>query len=311
MTRAPANLLAVRSLLLEHLNTEPTRVRDDDLEPAEVGIVGDSAHDGGYHCGADRVRRVGSEIRDYSVVESTRDRNGLTTAASALDVGWFSVRSGGRTHDLRSFSVWCISQCAAGTADTRDIREIIYSPDGKTVRRWDRLGRRSTGDSSHRWHTHFSFFRDATKAGRDQTPLFRRYLTTIGLLKAPNSGENVMNSAQEKKLDEALALLRGMPKAVIEGDFVPAARPPHANADYEKNPLWRLGYGIQTGVEGTRAVLAALAALRVELAQESGRSAEQIVAGVLAGLSPEAIAAAIPVDLAGRVVDELSRRIQA
>ena len=68
----------------------------------------------------------------------------------------------------------------------RDLREIIYSPDGKVVRRWDRLGKRSSGDDSHLWHTHFSFFRDSTKADRDQTPLFRRYLTGIGLSrKAP------------------------------------------------------------------------------------------------------------------------------
>ncbi|MFF0721355.1 peptidoglycan-binding protein [Micromonospora sp. NPDC003816] len=178
MTRAPANLLEVRSLLLKHLNRDPNRVRDEDLEPAEVGIVGDSAHRGGYHCGEDRV-----VPNDYSVVESSRDRTGLTLDAAALDVGMFEWRDGlGRLHNLQTFSVWCVAQCVAGATDTRDIREIIYSPDGKVVRRWDRLGRRSTGDRSHLWHTHFSWFRDSIKAGRDQTPLFRRYLTTIGLL---------------------------------------------------------------------------------------------------------------------------------
>ena len=50
------------------------------------------------------------------------------------------------------------------------------------MRRWDRLGKRTSGDNSPPWHTHFSFFRDAIKAGRDQTPLFRRYLSAIGLL---------------------------------------------------------------------------------------------------------------------------------
>ncbi|MEK8108645.1 hypothetical protein NKG94_34415 [Micromonospora sp. M12] len=174
MTRAPANLLAVRSLLITHLDNAPG---PDDLDPDEVGIVGDPAHRGGYHCGSDRVVNG-----DYSVVESPRDRAGLTLDAAALDAGQFEVRSGGRTHNLPSFSVWCVAQCAANAADTRDIREIIYSPDGRTVKRWDRLGRRSTGDSSHRWHTHFSFFRDAIRAGRDQRPLFRRYLSSIGLL---------------------------------------------------------------------------------------------------------------------------------
>ncbi|MCX5119206.1 hypothetical protein OG992_18635 [Micromonospora sp. NBC_00362] len=177
MTRAPANLLAVRSLLLTHLDNAPG---PDELDPGEVGIVGDSAHRGGYHCGSDRT-----VANDYSVVESPRDRAGLTLDAAGLDVGQFNVRSAGRTHTLPSFSVWCVGQCEADAADTRDIREIIYSPDGTTVRRWDRLGKRKSGDSSHRWHTHFSFFRDAIKAGRDQRPLFRRYLQHIGLLQAP------------------------------------------------------------------------------------------------------------------------------
>ncbi|GAB3862688.1 hypothetical protein GCM10029963_69490 [Micromonospora andamanensis] len=179
MTRAPANLLAVRSLLLEHLNRDPNRSRDEDLEPNEVGIVGDVNHRGGYHCGSDRV-----VTNDYSVVESPRDRNGLTLDAAALDVGMFQLNSGGRTHNLVTFSTWCVAQCVANAPDTRDIREIIYSPDGTVVRRWDRLGRRSTGDRSHLWHTHFSFFRDSIKANRDQRPLFRRYLTTIGLLRS-------------------------------------------------------------------------------------------------------------------------------
>ncbi|MGW3809077.1 hypothetical protein [Micromonospora sp. NPDC005113] len=174
MTRAPANLLAVRSLLLTHLDNAPG---SDDLDSAEVGIVGDPAHRGGYHCGSDRL-----DSDDYSVRESPRDRAGLTLDAAALDVGAFKVTTAKGTFDLPHYSKWLVAQCQANTADTRDIREVIYSPDGKTVRRWDRLGRRSSGDSSHRWHTHKSYFRDAIKAGRDQTAVVRRYLTTIGIL---------------------------------------------------------------------------------------------------------------------------------
>lgn len=185
MTSASSNLLAVRTLLLNALGSHG-------LASAEVGIVGDVAHDGGYHCGADRV-----DDDDYSVRESSRDRTGLTSHASALDVGTFSYGS----HNLRTFSVWCVKQCQANTPDTRDIREIIYSPDGTTVKRWDRLGKRTTGDTSHRGHTHFSFFRDATKAGRDQTPLFRRYLMTIGL-----PGEVVMLCELNDKGEHVKAL---------------------------------------------------------------------------------------------------------
>ncbi|MDG4801730.1 peptidoglycan-binding protein [Micromonospora sp. WMMD980] len=160
MTAAPANLKAVRTLLLDSLP----------LHPLAVGIVGDSAHRGGYHCGSDRV-----VTGDYSVTESARDRAGLSAYASALDVGQFYKGA----HNLRTFSVWLVGECARGAADTRDIREVIYSPDGRTVRRWDREGRRSSGDSSHLAHTHISFYRDATKSGRDLTPLFRRYLALV------------------------------------------------------------------------------------------------------------------------------------
>jgi hypothetical protein len=199
VTRAPENLMAVRRLLLNHLNTDPDRVRTDDLESAEVGIVGDAAHRGGYHCGSNRVIN-----NDYSVVESSRDRDGLTDFASALDVGMFRVQSAGRTHTLFTFSVWLVEQCRAGTADTRDIREVIYSPDGRIVRRWDRLGRRTSGDSSHLWHTHISFFRDSTKAGRDLTPVFRRYLIHIGLIES----EDVLNAEQARMLEDIHRFIR-------------------------------------------------------------------------------------------------------
>lgn len=176
MTRAPANLMAVRSLLLTHLDLDSKASRSQDLEPAEVGIVGDASHRGGYHCGFDRV-----VTNDYSVVESSRDKTGLTDYASALDVGWFTITVNGKTHTLRTFSVWLVRECEAGAPDTLWIREVIYSPDGKTVKRWDRLKRRSSGDNSHLSHTHISAFRDTTKAGIDLTPVFRRYLAYIGL----------------------------------------------------------------------------------------------------------------------------------
>ncbi len=273
MTRAPENLLAVRRLLLAYLNVDKSTVRAADLEPGEVGIVGDTAHRGGYHCGSDRV-----VDNDYSVVESARDSSGLTLFASALDVGMFTVTSGGRTHNLRTLSTWMVAQCKAGTADTRDIREVIYSPDGKVVRRWDRLGKRSTGDSSHLTHTHFSFFRDSTKAGRDLTPLFRRYLTSIGLL------EDHMTPAQ----------------------FVAILKDPDVAKLMRALPWQYVGGGIPAGMS-TLGVLNEL----VTRARAGGDPVDEaaIVAGVLASLTAEAIAAAIPPELAAQVADELARRI--
>ncbi|MET8232570.1 hypothetical protein ABZS77_18060 [Micromonospora sp. NPDC005298] len=289
MTRAPANLLALRTLLLTHLDNAPG---PDDLEPAEVGIVGDPAHRGGYHCGSDRV-----VTNDYSVVESPRDRSGLTLDAAALDVGGFEVRSAGRTHTLASFSLWCVGQCAAKAADTRDIREIIYSPDGKTVKRWDRLGKRTSGDSSHRWHTHVSFFRDAIKAGRDQRPLFRRYLSSIGLLE-----ENDMTPEEHNWL---AAVHKNL--TVLDG----------------RNPIGQIYTRMAMGEDATatnyvpahptlKTLGAQLNALESALAALSGRDFTDepaIIQGVLAGLTPERIAAAIPPTMAKQVADELARRL--
>lgn len=290
MTRAPANLLDLRSLLLTHLDNAPG---PDDLDPAEVGIVGDPAHRGGYHCGSDRV-----VPNDYSVVESPRDRAGLTLDAAAIDVGEFDVRSGGGRHTLASFSVWCVGQCVANAADTRDIREIIYSPDGTTVKRWDRLGKRTTGDSSHRWHTHFSFFRDAIKAGRDQRPLFRRYLSSIGLLE-----DDDMTPEEHNWLATVHKNL-----TVLDG----------------RNPIGQIYTRMAEGRDDTGAPVTGnwnlqsmtkqLTDLQNTLNALAGKDFTDeaaIVAGVLAGLTPEKIAAAIPPTIAKQVADELARRLVA
>ncbi|SCL69660.1 hypothetical protein GA0070606_5151 [Micromonospora citrea] len=288
MTRAPENLLTVRRLLLDHLDLDPDTSRSQDLEPAEVGIVGDSAHRGGYHCGSDRV-----VTNDYSVVESPRDSSGLTLDAAALDVGLFQVSAGGRTHDLRTFSTWCVAQCVADTPDTRDIREIIYSPDGAVVRRWDRLRRRSSGDDSHLWHTHFSFFRDSIKANRDQTPLFRRYLTTIGLL------EDDMSAQAESQIN---SIFTGM---FYGGSSMGRSVDPDAGgpATASNSLVAKLDYTMQR--------LDAVAAQLTALSGRDFTDEQAIVAGVLATLTPEKIAAAIPPTMAQQVADELARRLTA
>ena len=279
MTRAPENLLNARRLLLDHL--EP-----HGLAPAEVGIVGDSAHRGGYHCGLDRV-----DLDDYSVDESPRDQNYLTDLAAGLDVGTFAYR----THNLRTFSVWCVAQCEAGAPDALNIREIIYSPDGLIVKRWDRLRKRTTGDSSHLWHTHFSFFRDSVKMNRDLRPLFRRYLTTIGLIVPPAPAPEVTDMELSDTLtgntghagrtvDNVLTDLENLRNWLITpvGQYTLSAPMPDS-------PLARL----------------------LALAGRDFTNEPEIVSGVLAGLTPEKIAAAIPADMAKRVADELSARLAA
>lgn len=155
MTYAPDDLLAVRTYLLGATG----------LPADAVGIAGDRAHaaDGGYHEGNDDLAAAGRLSTDYSKRESARDRPG-SNAASALDIGDFTRGA----LSLRSLTLRFVAACQAGDPRTADVREVIYTPDGSTVRRFDRLGVRSTGDSSHLFHTHISFFRDSE--GRRAAP---------------------------------------------------------------------------------------------------------------------------------------------
>lgn len=135
-----------------------------------LGIVGDTKHmqkGTSYHLGKSDLK-VGA----YSA-KLKRDRKGLTERASALDIG----KLDGRIGRLRKFSNWLVEQAKAG--NTPDIREIIWSPDGKEIHRWDShldrvivsLRRKpdksivvvnaGNGDATHFRHTHISFYRDS------------------------------------------------------------------------------------------------------------------------------------------------------
>ena len=139
-----------------------------------LGVVGSlRTHCRGYHLGRDRiygpvacrrggVARPGLGDADYSVL-TARDRAGLSNAASAIDLG----RLGGSLPELFRFSRWLVERCRANAPGTDAIREVIYSPDGRTVLRWDRerghtsAPRPGEGDASHLTHTHVSFYRDS------------------------------------------------------------------------------------------------------------------------------------------------------
>lgn len=303
VTRAPDNLLAVRKLLLDYLDVEPTLARSIDLEPGEVGIVGDAAHAGegdSYHLGLPEQSTSG-----YSVRESERDR-ALSQYACALDVGSFTVTTPKGTYDLPHFSAWCVAQCKANAPDTRDIREVIYSLDGKNVRRWDRLGRRSTGDTSHRWHTHFSYFRDAIKAGRDQTPLFRRYLTAIGLLEDDMTPDQFVALLKDPQV---AAQMRALPWQYTGGG-IPAGMSTLGVLNQTLVVVRALAETVareSASPDEIRALLAQLPKPTVDVDEQA------IVTGVLAGLNPaeiaKAVTAAMPTDQARRVADELAARL--
>jgi len=156
MTYAPKRLLELREYLMPQTGITDFRA---------MGIVGNEAHDGGYHHGWDDRRIRDGQTADYSWNESVRDSSHQTNAAAAIDIGMFAR--------LRELNKWLVGQCQAQAPDTQDIRSIIYTLDGVSVKRWDRLSKRSTGDSSHLTHTHVSYFRDAE--GRDKTGPFRRF----------------------------------------------------------------------------------------------------------------------------------------
>jgi hypothetical protein len=156
MTYAPDDLIAALTYL--HQQGAPW----DSL--GCVAGPGDRAG-GGYHCGWDWLAPVyGTD--DYSYCESARDHV-KSDAASAIDIGgatWW--------HDL---SLWLVDRCEAGATGVEDIREVIYTPDFVSVHRWDRLGIRTTGDSSHLFHTHISFFRASEGHRGTFLALLRRY----------------------------------------------------------------------------------------------------------------------------------------
>lgn len=155
MTYAPAPLIALGKYLVSQ-------------GAVNLGVVGDDAHIGtgtSYHLGQSQLKPGA-----YSAT-GPRDREpALTEAASAIDIGMV----GGGFPGLRTLSVWLARECANRAVDTLDIRELIYSPDGLNVVRWDREGvPPTTGSSSHLKHTHISFYRDSET--RDKLAVFRRY----------------------------------------------------------------------------------------------------------------------------------------
>ncbi|GAA2696574.1 hypothetical protein [Actinoplanes palleronii] len=141
-----------------------------------------------------------------------------------------------------------------------------------------------SGPSQHFDHAHFS----------------ARYLTSTEADTRPwGVQEDEMNAAQEAKLDRALTLLGQVPAAVWDHEEL------DANPNAKPGAMRRVG-GDMRSIEyraGLRQaqLLAAITGVDVD---ESA-----VAAAVLAGLTPELIAAAIPADLARQVAQELADRL--
>lgn len=154
MTYAPATIVELGALWVAHGGTN-------------LGIVGNATHTYGYHLGQDRL-----PAGDYSA-KTTRDLAGLSAAAAALDLGHADKT------ELRAFSRWLVTQAQQNAPGTSDLREILYSPDGAVVLRWDRergyasAPKPGEADSTHLWHTHLSFYRDSES--RSKLVIFEPY----------------------------------------------------------------------------------------------------------------------------------------
>lgn len=161
MTYSPQSYLDIRALFRAKTG----------LPPESLGIQHYSPQGGGYHEGNDLLTAAGRLDSDYSKRESERDRPG-TNGASAIDIGEFDVTlHNGRRVTLRTLNHWMEANWHA--LDAQWLREWIYSLDGITVKRLDRLGIRFSGDTSHRTHSHGSGFRD--EENTPKVPLFQRF----------------------------------------------------------------------------------------------------------------------------------------
>lgn len=157
---------------------------------AMLGIVGDTDHAArgvSYHLGEDQL------TADAYSRQTLRDRRGLTNAASAIDLG----RIDGSLPKLRAFSTWLVAQGRANAPGTQDIREIIFSPDGRVVLRWDRqrgyasMPQAGEADDTHLMHTHVSYYRDSE--ARDKIALFTTY-GEFDVSDTINAGEGVSST---------------------------------------------------------------------------------------------------------------------
>lgn len=178
MTYAPASLRTLASYWKEQGGVN-------------LGIVGDAGHAAkgySYHLGRDQLA-----VSAYSR-QTARDKAGLSEAASAIDIG----RLDGTLVRLRTFSLWLVGEGRRNAHGTVDIREIIYSPDGKVVLRWDRergyasAPRPGEADNSHLTHTHISYYRDSE--ARDKVEVFRGFFeqeSTVKVYRVPNTSSAI------------------------------------------------------------------------------------------------------------------------
>jgi hypothetical protein len=200
---------------------------DPDLSNDEVGIVGGPSHIAtgtSYHLGKDQLKM---SKNPYSA-RTARDKAGLANPATANFASALDIDND--LDELREMSVWLVNECRRPNPhpDTLDIREIIYSPDGVTVWTWDReKGQTSApekrGESSHKEHTHFDWYRDAGL--RDKAGIFRRFFNRNN----PTGGTDMIPIpfGEGEKPGPASSRVKAMQLALVRagGDLTPFGGP--------------------------------------------------------------------------------------
>lgn len=248
MTFAPITIRELRAVL---------KGEDADLSDVELGIVGGPSHIAtgtSYHLGRDQL--IMSK-NPYSA-RHPRDVAGLSNASSALDVD-------DDLDELRPMSAWIVAECQKRAPDTLDFAEIIFSPNGVDVYRWDADTNtvRPSTQISHRTHSHFAWRRDSEF--RNKTAVFKRFFARGGddmlvLVKAQNDTKVYLADGLTRRWIETEQDLADVRYLASTGQIAPLAKGGAVQAVANLD-----AYGIEIGVpasvhmsDGDRIAIAAM-----------------------------------------------------
>jgi hypothetical protein len=298
--------------------------QDFDAMESSALLGGIYAAKPGYHSYRNRLPR-----NDYSTGRDVAgDKRGPGDKACAIDLTMSAAAMVKYTKRL---------DAAARAKDPRlyidgrpILREFIGTKDNKTVYCWVFTGGRALGvagdsgpdpgrDTSHLWHLHLSIIREFitnATALHQITSLLRGEPKPSATKPTPAPPGKPATNPTVKEVDVESA------KDLLDADVVPNRA---WRADAKDNPTVRWEWAVvstwdEAHAANTRANEANQKADRILalLQTLSGRDftdENAIVAGVLAGLSPAAIATAVtqalPPDMARQVVNELVAKLQS
>ena len=166
MTTAPADLITLQRAIAEATG----------LSLVAIGIKGDAAHVAkgvSYHLGKDEIKPA---KHPYSV-RLQRDKNGLTNAASAMDIGDDWPRGGREA--WKRFNNLLVAALRAGDPALITIRATNFSPNGSDRKRVDRqlAFHEEDSDDNVDIHTHIEWYRDTE--GQRAGPCTSRLLELV------------------------------------------------------------------------------------------------------------------------------------